>query len=101
MDIVQPPNRPGTLRRSRVRPATFGLLATWLIAVFPEPIGEAEAREAQPAILILDQSAGLPAYQDIIASMVDTHGGRISIAPGASQGTVFTASLPQAEGQSG
>jgi len=71
MDIAQP-NRPGTFRRNRVTAAAFGLLVAWLIAAFPGPAAKAAAREAQPAVLILDQSAGLPAYQDVIANLRST-----------------------------
>src|SRR4051812_12176633 len=63
MDMVQS-NRPGALRR--VTPMAFGLLAAWLIAVFPGLAAKAKASAASPAVLVLDQSAGLPAYQNII-----------------------------------
>ena len=71
MDIAQP-NRPGTFPRNRMTAAAFGLLVAWFVAAFPGLAAKAAAREAQPAVLILDQSAGLPAYQDVIANIRST-----------------------------
>jgi signal transduction histidine kinase len=71
MDIVQP-NRPKALRRSRVALMAFALLAAWLIAVFSGLAAKAKADAASPAVLILDQSAGLSAYQEIIDELRTT-----------------------------
>jgi signal transduction histidine kinase len=71
MDIVQP-NRPGPSQHGRRATAAAGLLVALLIAVCPGLAEKAEAADGQPAVLILDQSAGLSAYQEIIAHLRTT-----------------------------
>jgi signal transduction histidine kinase len=49
---------------------------------------------------VTTKPGGMGLGLSICKSVVESHGGRISVAPGASRGTVFTVSLPRAEDQS-
>jgi len=68
------------IQRGRDRPArygsatlsAFGVLFLGLFAIASAFQSESQARERQPAVLILDQSAGLPALAEIIASLRKT-----------------------------
>src|SRR5262245_56460274 len=66
------PDREATCAPARFARAAHRFLAKWLLAIFFVFVADAQAREGQPAVLILEQSAGLQAYNDIIASLRST-----------------------------
>jgi hypothetical protein len=88
----------------------FRFVLVWICALCFPLAAASHAGEARPAVLILNQSSGLPAYTDIIASLRSTvpaqtntpttfYGGTISAAPRHERGSVFRIVLPFARSQ--